>query len=245
MCQPPMPSRTNATPSMSDRVLTGLAKLSLVMRHESWQSAGRRGLTPTQTQILSILAGSPEPIGLKEVSRQMAITMGTASEATAALVAKGLVRKAQSKSDGRAIVLALTKRGTTEAATAAEWPASLVKAIDALPEPERTAMLRGLVGMIRTLQDQGAVPTARMCVGCMYFRPNEYPGRPKSHHCLFLDAPIGDSDLRIDCGEMRPVAAALRPRLWSVFVSGRPLDNHGPGARRSPSKSRRTIHVST
>ncbi|MBS0188562.1 MAG: winged helix-turn-helix transcriptional regulator, partial [Planctomycetes bacterium] len=96
-----MPPSTNTNPSTADRVLTGLAKLSLVMRHESWQSAGRRGLTPTQTQILSILAGSPEPIGLKEVSRQMAITMGTASEATAALVAKGLVRKAQSKSDGR------------------------------------------------------------------------------------------------------------------------------------------------
>jgi DNA-binding MarR family transcriptional regulator len=245
ICKPPMPPSTNTNPSTSDRVLTGLAKLSLVMRHESWQSAGRRGLTPTQTQILSILAGSPEPIGLKEVSRQMAITMGTASEATAALVAKGLVRKAQSKSDGRAIILALTKRGNTEAATAAEWPASLVKAIDALPEPERTALLRGLIGMIRTLQDQGAVPTARMCVGCTYFRPNEYPGRPKSHHCLFIDAPIGDSDLRIDCGEMQPVAAALRPRLWSVFVNGQALDNHGPGTRRSPSKSRRAIHVST
>ena len=240
-----MPSRTNTNPPTADRVLAGLAKLSLVMRRESWQSAGRRGLTPTQTQILSILAGSSEPIGLKEVSRQMAITMGTASEATAALVAKGLVRKAQSKSDGRAIILALTKRGSTEAATTAEWPASLVKAIDALPEPERTALLRGLIGMIRTLQDQGAVPTARMCVGCTHFRPNEYPGRPKSHHCLFIGAPIGDSDLRIDCGEMQPVADELRPRLWSVFVNGQPLDHHGPGRRRSPSKSRRTNHVTS
>ncbi|MBL8763809.1 MAG: winged helix-turn-helix transcriptional regulator [Phycisphaerae bacterium] len=240
-----MPPRANANPSTSGRVLAGLAKLSLVMRHESWRSAGRRGLTPTQAQILSILDGSPEPIGLKEVSRQMAITMGTASEAIATLVAKGLVRKTQSKSDGRAIVLALTKRGTAEAVTAADWPASLAKASEALPEPERAALLRGLIGMIRTLQEQSAVPTARMCVGCTYFRPNEYPGRPKSHHCLFIDAPIGDSDLRIDCGEMRPVAVELRPRLWSVFVNGQPLDNHGPGARRSPSKSRRTIHVST
>lgn len=240
-----MPLRTNTNPSTSDRVLAGLAKLSLVMRHESWQSAGKRGLTPTQAQILTILAGSPEPVGLKEVSRQMAITMGTASEAIAALVTKGLVRKTQSKSDRRAIVLALTMRGIQEAATAAEWPTSLAKAIDALPEPERAALLRGLVGMIRTLQDQGAVPTARMCVGCTYFRPNEYPGRPRPHHCLFIDAPIGDSDLRIDCGEMQPVAVELRPRLWSVFVSGRPLDQQGPGTRRSPSKSRWTIPVST
>ena len=239
-----MSPRTRSNLSVSDRVLAGLAKLALVMRHESWRSAGRRGLTPTQAQILSILAGSAHPIGLKEVARQMAITLGTASEAITTLVSKGLVRKAMSESDGRAIVLTLTKPGVREATTAAAWPPSLVEAIDALPESERAGLLRGLIGMIRTLQEQGAVPTARMCVGCTYFRPNEYPGTHKPHHCLLIDAPIGDSDLRIDCGEMEPVADELGSRLWNVFVNGQPLDNQGPGHRRSPSKSLRANHVS-
>lgn len=239
-----MSSRNTASMSVSDRVLAGLSKLSLVMRHESWRSAGKRGLTPTQAQILSILAGSAAPLGLKEVARQMAITMGTASEALSSLVAKGLVRKGKSESDGRAIVLALTRSGEREAATAAAWPASLVNAIEALPEPERAGLLRGLVGMIRTLQEQGSVPTARMCVGCTYFRPNEYPGQAKAHHCMLIDAPIGDTDLRIDCGEMEPIGNELAPKLWSVFLNGQPLDNQGPGRRRSPTESRRTIHVS-
>lgn len=239
-----MPPQASANLSVSDRILAGLSKLSLVMRHESWRSAGQRGLTPTQARILSILAGSANPIGLKEVARQMAITMGTASEAISSLVSKGLVRKATSETDGRAIVLSLTKPGMREAATAAAWPAPMVEAIASLPESERAGLLRGLIGMIRTLQELGAVPTARMCVGCTYFRPNEYPDTPKPHHCLLIDAPIGDSDLRIDCGEMEPVADELGPRLWSVFVNGTPLDNHGPGHRRSPSKSRRTIHAS-
>ena len=103
-----MAAKIHATLSVSDRILAGLSKLALVMRHESWQSAGKRGLTPTQAQILSVLAGSPDDIGLKEVARQMAITLGTASEAITALVAKGMVRKARSVADGRAIVLALT-----------------------------------------------------------------------------------------------------------------------------------------
>jgi len=236
-----MPSRTTPNLSVSDRIIAGLSKLSLVMRHESWRSAGERGLTPTQAQILSILAASANPIGLKEVARQMAITMGTASEAISALVSKGMVRKAQSASDGRAVVLALTKTGEREAATAAGWPTSLTGAVDALPEPERAGLLRGLIGMIRTLQEHGAVPTARMCVGCTYFRPNEYPGQPKTHHCMFIEAPIGDSDLRIDCGEMEPVTDELGPRLWSVFVNGQPLDNQGPGHRRSPPESRRIV----
>ncbi|MCL4221924.1 MAG: MarR family winged helix-turn-helix transcriptional regulator [Phycisphaerales bacterium] len=229
---------------MSDRILAGLSKLSLVMRHESWRAAGQRGLTPTQAQILSILAGSANPIGPKEVARQMAITLGTASEAISSLVSKGLVRKATSETDGRAVVLSLTKPGVREAATASAWPASMVEAIDALPESERTGLLRGLIGMIRTLQEQGAVPTARMCVGCTYFRPNEYPDTPKPHHCLLIDAPIANSDLRIDCPEMEPAAEEVRPKLWSVFVNGQPLDNQGPGHRRSPSKSRRFNPVS-
>lgn len=238
-----MPSTPTTNLSASDRILAGLSKLSLVMRHESWRAAGKRGLTPTQAQILSILAGATSPIGLTEVARQMAITMATASEALSTLVTKGLVRKATSESDGRAIVLALTKGGVREAATASRWPSSMVDAIDALPEPERAGLLRGLIGMIRTLQEQGSVPTARMCVGCTYFRPNEYPGQPKVHHCMLIDAPIGDADLRIDCGEMEPVAGAVGNRLWNVFVNGQPLDNQGPGHQRSPSKSRRTIHA--
>ncbi|MBL9030096.1 MAG: winged helix-turn-helix transcriptional regulator [Phycisphaerae bacterium] len=238
-----MPPQASANLSVSDRVLAGLSKLSLVMRHESWRSAGQRGLTPTQAQILSILAGSANPIGPKEVARQMAVTLGTASEAISALVGKGLVRKATCQSDGRAIVLTLTPRGRREAEHAGQWPASMVDAVDALPEHDRAALLRGLIGMIRTLQEQGSVPTARMCVGCTYFRPNEYPDTPKPHHCLLIDAPVADADLRIDCAEMEPAAEEVRPRLWSVFVNGQTLDNQGPGHRRSPSKSRRTIHV--
>jgi hypothetical protein len=117
----------------------------------------------------------------------------------------------------------------------------MVDAVESLPEAERAGLLRGLIGMIRSLQERGAVPTARMCVDCRYFRPNEYPGMAKAHHCGYIDSPIGDSDLRIDCGEMEPVGNELASRLWSVFVNGQPLDHQGPGRRRSPSKSRQTF----
>lgn len=236
------PPRSNL--STADKILAGLAKIALVMRHESWRSAGERGLTPTQAQILSLLASTPVSLGLTEVSVRMAVSLGTASEALSALVGKGLVRKTRSGDDARAIVLTLTRAGTREAAKAGEWPSSMIQAVDALPEQERAALLRGLIGMIREMQARGSIPTARMCVGCTYFRPNEYPGQAKAHHCMLIEAPIADSDLRIDCAEMEPAAEEVRPKLWSVFVNGQPLDNQGPGHRRSPSKSRRTIHVS-
>ncbi len=239
-----MPSVPRSNLSTAEKILAGFAKISLVMRHESWRSAGERGLTPTQAQILSLLASTPEPLGLTQVASRMAVSLGTASEAISTLVGKGLVRKVRAADDARAIVLNLTSAGTREALRAGEWPSPMIEAVEALPEHERAALLRGLIGMIREMQVLGSIPTARMCVGCTYFRPNEYPGTPKPHHCQLIDAPIADSDLRIDCTEMEPVAEEVRPKLWSVFVNGTPLDNHGPGHRRSPSKSRRSNHVS-
>lgn len=232
------PSPTVATPTTAGRIVAGLSKVALVFRHAQWAASGQRGLTPTQSQILAIIGGSREPLGVKGVADRMAVTMGTASEAVGSLVDKGLLRKGADRSDGRAVVLSLTASGRREAAHAAEWPGAIVEAAEAMPEAERALLLRGLVGMIRTMQARGMVPTSRMCVECRYFRPNERPGTPRPHHCLFIDAPIGDADLRLDCAEMEPAEASVRPRLWEVFVRGEPLDRHGPG-RASTGRARR------
>ena len=229
----PTPPAIDTTPAQ--RVVAGLSKVALVFRHAQWAASGERGLTPTQAQILAVVAGNREPrgVGVKAVAAQIAVTMGTASEAVGALVEKGLLRKEPDQSDGRAVVLTPTARGKREAARTTEWPGAIVEAVDAMPESERATLLRGLVGMVRTMQERGMVPTARMCVECRYFRPNEHPGTPKPHHCQYIGAPIGDADLRLDCAEMEPTGndahTPTRARLWEVFVNGQPLDQHGPG----------------
>lgn len=231
-------------PSPSERIVAGLAKLSVVLRHEAWRVSGGRGLTPTQSQILAVLAGSPDGMGVKEVSRRLAVTIATASESISALVHKGLVCKTVAQTDRRAVVLRLTEAGRREVRLGEPWQASMLEAVRSLPESEQAGMLRGLIGMIRSLQARGSVPTARMCVECTYFRPHEYPGTPKPHHCQFIDAPIGDVDLRLDCKDMQRAPAEVRSRLWEVFVNGSPLDGQGPGERRSPSKPRHHVHSS-
>jgi DNA-binding MarR family transcriptional regulator len=220
--------------SAAERIMAGLAKLSLVMRHEAWRASGERGLTPTQSQILATLDAAREPLGIKLLSQQMALTMGTTSEAVSSLVEKGLVRKDASPADGRAIVLTLSAKGRREAAAAAQWPDSMLSAIEVLPDEERAALLRGLIGMVRALQEQGAVSTTRMCLCCRFFEPNAYAGEPKPHHCKFLDAPIADIDLRLDCDEMEAAAVEDRPRLWEVFINGQRRSDGQPGQGSSP-----------
>lgn len=218
------PSEEHRDPqSPSARIAAGLAKLGLVFRHEAWRSSGERGLTPTQSQILSTISSEQAPLGLKAVAERLAITMATASEAVSTLVEKELLSKTRSSTDARAVVLKLTAKGKRQAAYAGEWPVNVLHAADSLPMEDQAGLVRGLIGMIRVLQENGAVPTAKMCVGCRFFRPNEHRSGPKTHHCDYIKAPIGDVDLRLDCPEMEPVTEEAATKLWQLFVRGERL----------------------
>jgi len=218
----------------ASRIVSGLFKLALVIRHQGWKAAGESGLTPTQSQILAFLANGSRETGVKTVAQQLSITMGTASEAVSALERKGLLAKASSPSDGRAVVLSLTRRGRKEGKRCREWPEVLVQAAHTLPEAEQAGFLRGLIGMIRTLQEQGEVPTARMCVNCLYFRPNVAPGSEKQHYCGYMDAAISDVDLCIDCDDMEAAPEDLRPRLMEALVAGTSVDEPRDGTDQKP-----------
>lgn len=224
------PSTPSPTP-VPDQIVAGLAKVALAYRHQQWQAAGKSGLTPTQSLILAAAAGAEDrgsPLGIKGIAKELAVTMSTASEAVSALVSRGLLQKREADGDGRAVTLHLTARGRRAMEAAPEWPGAMAEAAAAMSEEERAAMLRGLVGLIRAMQERELIPTQRMCVECSFFEPNRYTG-PKPHHCGFVNAPMADSDLRLDCADMRP--AQPEKRVWPVFVGGRERETARPDER--------------
>lgn len=189
------------------RVSVGLAKIGLALRSQAWQEAAGRGLTPTQGQALALLLGSAAPLRLSQLAEGLGVTAATASDAVQALVAKGLVRKERSREDARALAVSLTPAGREEAARAASWPDFLLHAIDELSAAEQEVFLKGLIKMIRALQERGQIPVARMCVTCRFFRPNAHPDPDRPHHCAFVNAPFGDRNLRIDCPDYQSAEA--------------------------------------
>lgn len=224
-----MPAHQPSTPSQSSGVITGLAKIALVLRNESWRDAGSRGLTPTQSQILALLGSRlGQDLGTKQVAEHLAIAMGTASDSVSALERKGLIEKKRSDSDGRAVVLHLTTRGRRQAMKSVEWPDAVLDAVGDLSPEEQAVMTRGLIKIIHSLQEQGKIPVSRMCAECRFFRPNAHRDSCKPHHCDFIDAPIGDSELRLDCCDMEPVEDGARPKLWKVFINGHEPDSRTP-----------------
>jgi DNA-binding MarR family transcriptional regulator len=186
--------------SIEQRVSIGLAKIGIALKSQSWHDAGTQGLTPTQGQILTLLqSGDRQGMRLSEIAEGLAVTPATASDAVAVLVDKGLVQKAKSVQDKRAIAVTLTQQGSQQAAKVSCWSDFLSEAVEALSEEEQVVFLKGLTKIILKLQEQGRIPIAHMCVNCNFFKPNQYPGSPKPHHCDFVDRAFGDRQLQIDC----------------------------------------------
>lgn len=201
---------------LQQRIATGLSKMSMALKHQAWQEAGESGLSPTQAQILAIIAD--EPRRPSDVAAQMAISLPTVSESVRTLVDKGLVKKVRDERDARATVLHLTARGRRAASEAMGWPDFLAAAVEVMSPAEQEVFFTGLIKMIRLLQERGQIPVSGMCVNCTHFRPHVYENSDRPHHCALVNAPFGARHLRLDCPEQTPAEDKTREANWQRFV---------------------------
>jgi DNA-binding MarR family transcriptional regulator len=215
--QAPDPGRGEAS---AERIATGLHKISLVLRQAAWQEHGPHGLTPTQAQLLTLLAAGKSGRTLSGLAAELGVTAATASDSLSALERKRLVVKRRAADDGRALAVTPTAAGRRLARRLALWPDFLLAALEELDVDERDVFQRALVKMIRSLQEQRRIPVARMCVECRFFRPYVHADGRAPHHCAFVDAPFGDRELRIDCADQLPLPPEEADALWREFLAG-------------------------
>lgn len=201
---------------LGQRIASGLSKIGLALRHQARQDAGESGLSPTQSQILAIIADGPRRPS--EVATQMAVSLPTISESVRTLVDKGLLKKVRDERDARATVLHLTARGKRTASAAMGWPDFLAIAVETMSPLEQEVFFTGLIKMIRALQERGQIPVSGMCVSCTHFRPHMYVNAERPHHCALVDAPFGARHLRLDCPEQTPADDPVREANWQRFT---------------------------
>lgn len=192
------PFDTNSAP-IEQTIATGLARLATVMRSQAWARAFAEGMTPTQSDILTLLSTRQEALRLSVIAEQLAITPATASEAVSTLVGKGLVDKGRASDDRRAVALSLSRRGRELAAAGGDSGGLLAMSLLALTPDEQSTLLALIVKLIRNMQERGEISTARMCVTCSYYQPHDDPQWP--HYCNLVGAPFADRHLRLDCPE--------------------------------------------
>ncbi|MCX9192860.1 MarR family transcriptional regulator [Carbonactinospora thermoautotrophica] len=201
------------------RLAVGLAKLATAMRAQEWERAGRHRLTPTQAQLLLLLAERRDGYRVAELAEELSVTRQTVSDSAATLVRKGLAEKHPVEGDRRGARLTPTPAGHEEAARLAGWPDAMRTVLGELAPDEQETLLRITVKMIRSMQERGQMPVARVCVTCQFFEPNAHPGTPTPHHCRFVDAAFGDAQLQIDCGDHRAAPADRQAELWRRFTA--------------------------
>ena len=204
-------------PEATQQIAHALSRLSLFWRAAGWQAAGARGLTPTQAEILARVAAGPERNG--ELARGLGVSAPTLTDAVSALAAKGLVERRPDPRDRRAARVAPTPQGAALAAALPAMPESLAPVLAALPAPDQAGLLRGLMLVIRGLQEAGAIPVQRMCLTCRHFRPYAHDDADRPHHCAFVDAAFGDSALRLACADHEEAPEEARARNAARFAA--------------------------
>lgn len=210
-----------AEKTIVDHITAGLGKIAAALRSQAWEGGTERKLTPTQGQILVLLAErAAKAVRLNDVAGELCLTAATVSDAVITLVEKKLVKKERSAEDRRALVLTLTSAGRLEAKQTAGWTEVVQAGVQGLTPDEQAVFLRGLTKIMHSLQQQGVISVARMCAGCTYFQPYVHVDAARPHHCGFVNKPLGEGQLRLDCQDFVPGGEADQPRRWQEFVSG-------------------------
>lgn len=205
--------------SVVDHITAGLTKVAAALRSQAWEGGTARNLTPTQGQILGLLADrAGQALRLNDVATELCLTAATASDAVMTLVRKKLVNKARSAEDQRALVITLTAAGRREAQRTTGWTEVMRAGVKSLTPDEQAMFLRGLTKVIHSLQEQGAISVVRMCAGCTYFQPYVHIDAARPHHCGLVDKAIGEGQLRLDCPDFIPGSEIEQVRRWQEFL---------------------------
>lgn len=205
--------------SVVDHITTGLTKVAAALRSQAWEGGTSRNLTPTQGQILGLLADrADQALRLNDVATELCLTAATASDAVMTLVSKKLVNKARSAEDQRVLVLTLTAAGRREAQRTRGWTEVVRAGVKSLTPDEQAVFLRGLTKVIHSLQEQGAISVVRMCAGCTYFQPYAHADAARPHHCELVGKAIGEGQLRLDCPDFIPGSEIEQGHRWQEFL---------------------------
>lgn len=173
-----------------------IERISNLLRLEERELGKADGLQPVHVQVLEYLAlcnrFSNTPLSL---SRYLGISKGTVSQSVIVLENKGLIDKAQDKSDRRIVHLMLTdagKRIVKNVFSNEQWSNSCER----LPAQQRERMAEDLAQLLTELTRQHSAQSFGVCRTCRYFNYNN-----SNYSCNLLQIPLEASETAKICHE--------------------------------------------
>jgi DNA-binding MarR family transcriptional regulator len=182
------------------RLVAGIERLGQALRGMLRDAARQHGLSPIQLQLLiQIGQRNDGEARVGALAERFDVTAPTVSDAVAALVDKGLVRRSPSERDGRMVRLTPTEEGMRVMRLAETWADPLLHLLEAVPRPAKLAAFDVVSLLIEGLHDAGVIGLARMCRTCRHLR-SKAEGETQ-FWCDLLKMPLRSEDLRVDCPE--------------------------------------------
>ena len=182
------------------KIIACVERLSNALKVLLWERVKREKLSPIQIQFLLYLENhSEESCKVSNLANEFNLTQATVSDAIRILCEKGLVKKISSKEDLRVHILMLTPKGKKVVQSLKNWFLPVKKQLEIFSPEIKEIVMIFLMELIASLQKNGIINVARMCINCRYFKRNLHPNSKTPHRCMLTNKPLTPLDLRVDC----------------------------------------------
>ncbi len=207
-----------STDRQREQAAAGLEQVAFLARAQAWHGEGTPALPPTQAAVLRMLSAMPHGMRARQIADRLGISAASLSDSLKALEARGWIRRRADPADGRAALVGLSVQGRRLAARLQHPQHGLMSLMSNLPEADVAALLRVSQLLVAEAQRQGLATGVRTCLGCRFFRPYSSGEAARPHVCAFVGKPFAEIDLRIDCAEHEPAAAAEAATAQARFL---------------------------
>jgi DNA-binding MarR family transcriptional regulator len=214
------------------RLATGLIRLAVAVHDTTDARSTVAERTMSQQQVLLLLARRQREYPLAELAAELGMPLPAALSAISTLAREGMVSMGPEPSySPDRVRVQLTERGRRHTPETLTWAESLLGELDGLDEGVQSRLLGIVTEEIVTLQREGRIPIAKMCLSCRFFDGYAHPGTSQPHHCWLVDAPFGNQELRLRCPDQIPSAqSVIPPTVWPYSDDGSPDDGSPDGA---------------
>ncbi|OGF64705.1 MAG: hypothetical protein A2Y62_14710 [Candidatus Fischerbacteria bacterium RBG_13_37_8] len=194
--------------SIDEKIIKALEKLSLVIRTLLWDKTKQIGLSPIQIQFILFLVFHPDyETKVSTLAAEFNLTPATVSDAIRILTKKKLLMKIIPAHDKRIHYLKLTKKGTNLAREISSWQDSFLNQLHLFPDQQKEEAALFLMELITSLQKNGIIKIARMCISCEHFQKKARSTHQTTHYCKLTERYFSDSEITIDCSYYKNTAS--------------------------------------
>lgn len=182
--------------SLDARLLLALQRLSDMLKSMQWEQARALGITPLQLQILLFVGHHTTSITkVAYIATELQLSRPTISDATATLIAKGLLEMEEDRRDRRSYSLLITDTGRDLLKQAVNYTTDLDLLLQKKPEGEKSQLYQSLYTIIAGLSENEKGGMQRTCFSCEFYDGN----KKRQHTCGLLKKELPSSELQIDC----------------------------------------------